>query len=206
MLSVRNLSVSIGGASILQEVSFDYYEGGMALMGPSGSGKTTLLKALCGIQKEGTTGEILWNNEPLHPLLTRERRISLCFQDALLLPHKNAFENACIGTTDRVFVEELFETFEVAHLKKSYPATLSGGEAQRISLIRGIASRPRMLLMDEVFAALDTALKDRVISKTTSLLEREKIQYIMVTHDSTDLKYCNQQLHLQNGQCHNQPT
>ncbi len=200
MLSVRNLSVSIGGASLLREISFDYYGGGMALMGPSGSGKTTLLKSLCGIHKKDTTGEIFWNNEPFHLLSIRERRIALCFQDALLLPHKNAFENASIGTTDLAFVEELFEVCEVAHLKKSYPATLSGGEAQRVSLIRGIASRPRMLLMDEVFSALDTILKYHVISRVKKILAREEIPFILVTHDILDINYCKQTVLLNNGQ------
>jgi ABC-type Fe3+/spermidine/putrescine transport system ATPase subunit len=203
MIQIANLKVAIDGCLIIKGVSIDFSSSncvGTAVMGSSGSGKTTFLKALSGILDPEKGSIISFNGDRIDCMAISERKFGVCFQDFLLLPNKTALENAMLACKDRIFVDELFAVFQVETLHKKYPYQLSGGEQQRIALIRAIAARPRYLLLDEPFSNLDEALKDEMVLPVKEILHRENIPFMMVTHNKRDaFLLCDSVIIFENG-------
>lgn len=160
----------------------------LALTGPSGSGKTTVLRMLAGLdvpdQGRVCLGKTVWCDTAAGMHLTPQKRgIGLVFQEYSLFPHMTLAGNVAYATTDRDYAAQLLELFGIAHLAGNRPANMSGGERQRGALCQALARRPKALLLDEPFSALDAA--NRVALRKVLLLVRERfaIPIIHVTHD-----------------------
>jgi NitT/TauT family transport system ATP-binding protein len=157
----------------------------VSLLGPSGCGKTTLLKLIGGLIPH-TSGELLVDGEPVERAL-KQRKFGFVFQDATLLPWKNVLGNASLllditgqhDTTDRV--RSLLRTVGLGGFEDFYPAQLSGGMKQRVSLARALALGPEILLMDEPFAALDAITRDRMGEELLKILDGSRT-VVFVTH------------------------
>src|SRR5437879_2174589 len=157
-------------------------------MGPSGSGKTSLLEAVAGLRPR-TRGRIVVNSTTLLATADRvrvrpeHRRVGYVPQDAGLFPHLTALGNVRFGArgaTDRV--RAAIETLVLTPLLARHPATLSGGEKQRVALARSLASDPRLLLLDEPLAALDVGLRERIVPYLLRIHDEWRVPVLYVTH------------------------
>lgn len=183
----------------LRNVTLDIYPGEVvALLGPSGSGKTTLLNVIGCIldPSEGTLGldgELVFDRGWLRSDLRRLRldKIGFIFQFHNLLPFLDATDNVALvlelaGRSHGEARDEavaLLDYLEVGHRKTSFPAKLSGGEAQRVAIGRALANRPRIILADEPTAALDSKRAGIVMDLLRKLAVEQQAAIIAVTHD-----------------------
>ncbi|UJX40489.1 ATP-binding cassette domain-containing protein [Desulfovibrio sp. JY] len=160
----------------------------LVLTGPSGSGKTTILRLLAGLDdpdkgRVGLDGEIWRDTAKGIRVKPRRRGIGLVFQEYSLFPHMSLAENVAYATKDTAFADELLELFGIAHLKDAHPGTMSGGERQRGALCQALARRPKALLLDEPFSALDAATRVTLRHELLDVRQRFAIPIVHVTHD-----------------------
>ena len=191
-LEVKNLSRSFGNLTVVDKISFQIFSGQVTcLLGPSGCGKSTTLRMIAGVEKP-SSGQIFVDEEltsnAYFQVPPEARSIGLMFQDFALFPHLNVQQNVYFGLAgSKEFKEkrslDLLERVGLAHLAFDYPHSLSGGEQQRIALIRALAPQPKIMLMDEPFSGLDDRLRDEVRDETFNLLRSEDAAVLMVTHD-----------------------
>ncbi len=191
VLAVEDLSVSMGGTPILHSISFTVAPGELlSLMGPNGSGKTTLLRALVGLERP-TRGRILLEGRDLRNVPVHRRGIGLLLQEAALFPQRTVYENVAYGplvqgrTTSEANVEatRALELVRLRGFEDRAPGTLSGGERQRVALARTIAARPRVVLLDEPFAAIDAGVRAGLRGEFRHVLAELGIAAVHVTHD-----------------------
>ena len=177
----------------LLDVGFAAHPGVTILFGASGSGKTTTLKSVAGLLRPDaghiSIGEqVLFDSVRAIDLPIRRRGVGYVFQNLALFPHLSARENVEFGMTslgkrerrDRAI--ELLRAFQVAHTAERQPRQISGGEAQRVAFARALASRPRILLLDEPLSAIDEATKLGIISDLKALNRELRLPVIYVTH------------------------
>jgi len=160
----------------------------VVLIGPSGGGKTTLVRMVAGLSMpdEGRIdfhGEAWFDSGRGINLPTRKRRIGYVFQEYTLFPHLNLYDNAAFAAVDRKEVDGLMELFGIAHLRKRKPHLVSGGERQRCALCQALARRPRMLLLDEPFSALDVVTRRGLREELKALKNNLTFPILYVTHD-----------------------
>ncbi len=191
-LSVRGLSVDLGGVLVLDGVDLEVgAHEVVALLGPSGAGKSTLLRAVAGLVVP-SAGTVSWDGDDLDDVPPHLRRIGLVFQDAVLFPHLTVAGNVGYGlpsvtATDRAArVEELLALVDLAGYGDRRVDTLSGGQAQRVALARALAPRPRLLLLDEPFGALDRELRERLADDVRAVLRANDTPALHVTHDEDE--------------------
>lgn len=195
-LEVDDLHLELGGARLLQGVSFAIRKGEIAcLLGPSGCGKTSILRAIAGFI-EPVQGEIRLQGEVLsRPGFSRspeKRRISMVFQDYALFPHMTVRDNIVFGLqglSGRARADKcdfLLGLTQLDHLARRYPHELSGGQQQRVALARSLAVEPDVLLLDEPFSGLDTELRRSLSFKIRELLKNQRTTAIVVTHDQEE--------------------
>jgi molybdate transport system ATP-binding protein len=180
---------SVRRRSFTVELALELGQGAFALVGPSGAGKTTVLRALAGLVRpdRGTialNGEVWFDYDRRLDMPPDRRSVGLVFQDYALFPHMTVAQNVAYGA--RKEAHSLLATFEIAHLAGERPATLSGGERQRVALARALARDPKVLLLDEPLAALDTHTRGQVRGDLLVLLERLGLPTLLVTHDFQD--------------------
>jgi len=177
LVSLTNFSRRFGAHTVLQGIDLTIQEGEfVALLGRSGSGKTTLLRTLAGLDavQEGQA------------VLPDARAV--VFQEPRLLPWKPVWENVLMGLDARAkgarerAMLALAEV-ELAHRATAWPATLSGGEAQRAALARALVREPKLLLLDEPFASLDALTRIRMHGLVAALLQAHRPAVLLVTHD-----------------------
>ncbi|MDI7261296.1 MAG: ABC transporter ATP-binding protein [Thermodesulfobacteriota bacterium] len=193
ILEVKNLEVKRGGTNILNIPFLSIQKGEiLALIGPNGAGKTTLLQTLSHLLKPHQ-GEIFFAGKRVdssHSIFEFRRKLSMVFQEPLLFD-TTVFENVASGLRirrvkrreiqDRV-MEEL-DRFGIVHLVHRSARTLSGGEAQRVSLARAFAIRPEILLLDEPFGSLDPPSRASLIEDLERILRQTETTTIFATHD-----------------------
>jgi NitT/TauT family transport system ATP-binding protein len=198
ILAFRNVAVEYGGKVVLERVSLGIEEGAfVSIVGPSGAGKSTLLRLVLG-QEAPTRGSISLDGEPLRPEPGRDRGV--VFQRYSVFPHLSALHNVmfgleCAGSMLRGRLagarrkaarDEAAAMLAQVGLGASldvYPAQLSGGMQQRLAIAQALIMRPRILLLDEPFGALDPGTKLQMYELITRLWREEKITVFMVTHD-----------------------
>ena len=182
------------GTLALDDAAISVAEGeSLALLGPSGCGKTTLLRVVAGLETPDH-GTVSVGREVLtgfcHHVPAEHRRVGMVFQDAALFPHLSVARNVAYGLTRAEVaagrVLETLEMVDLAHLAERRPHELSGGQAQRVALARALAPRPRILLFDEPFTGLDTALRVRVRTEIHALLREVGMTSVFVTHDQEE--------------------
>jgi tungstate transport system ATP-binding protein len=193
ILEGRGLRVARSGFSILDIDTILIAEGEvLSLVGPNGAGKTTLLVALCLLTKS-LQGSIFFKGKKIGEGIsvdTYRRKIAMVFQEPLLF-NTTVFENVASGLNFRRIkkskishiVDENLERFGISHLKNRSARTLSGGEAQRVSLARAFALGPDILFLDEPFSALDPPTRESLISDFEAVLGASRTTTIFATHD-----------------------
>lgn len=162
------------------------------ISGPSGIGKTTLLKIIAGFIRpdQGTirNGEEVWSDQHTgYFKRVQERNLGFVFQDYALFPNMTVEEHLMYGTDDRAYADELIGIGEMETLRHRYPRMLSGGQQQRLAILRALATKPKLLLMDEPFTALDSALKTRLINRLQALFSAQQTTVILVSHQDSEL-------------------
>lgn len=186
LLSINNLSKSYYSLDdeikVLDNISFDVYEGEfIGIIGPSGCGKSSILNILSNLDKD-YKGNI-----------EKDENITLGYmlQEDALFPWLTIYENAILGlkisrklTNDKIeYVNYLLKKYGLIEFKDKYPNELSGGMKQRLALIRTLATKPDILLLDEPYSALDYQTRLKVGNDVFNIIKEEKKTVIIVTHD-----------------------
>jgi len=193
---------------LFQDVSMVVHPGEtVAVLGPSGSGKSTLLKIIAGLEKPDR-GSVLFNGQDLANVPPERRRFALMFQDFALFPHLNVQDNVCFGLVEqgvpkaqaREQARAMLQRFSLERFALSRVATMSGGEQQRVALARALITRPRVLLLDEPFSALDAQLRQGLRRDFQNSITAQKMAAILVTHDEAEARAMSTRcLRLQDG-------
>lgn len=193
ILRLERVKVTYDGMLILDVPSFEVQEGQtLAVIGPNGAGKSTLLRLL-GLLERPTEGRVHFRGQPVPPrgrLLMLRRRMASVFQEPLLTDG-TVEENVALGLRLRHVesaevsrrVQESMAILGIGHLGRRRTRTLSGGEAQRVSLARALVLGPEVFLLDEPFAALDHPTREGLLVDLKAVLDKSRITTIFVTHD-----------------------
>jgi molybdate transport system ATP-binding protein len=179
-----------------------------ALLGPSGSGKTLTLRAVAGVFAPDA-GQIVLDGEPLFDsergidLAPQLRRVGYVPQQYALFPHLDVARNVGFGlqgsAPERQRVAELIELVGLTGLEQRRPRQLSGGQQQRVALARALVVRPRILLLDEPFAALDSGIREPLRIGLVELQQALGFRALLVTHDPADAAIAGRRLQFEQG-------
>ena len=198
MLNIKNLTISNAEKSLFSAMSLAVDEGEVVtLTGVSGSGKSTLLNWMIGDLDPSfsATGELWLNSLRCDTLPTEARHIGVLFQDDLLFPHLSVGQNLAFALpakfrgakARRQRVEQTLSDIGLLGFHDRDPATRSGGQRARVSLMRTLLAEPRALLLDEPFSKLDAVLRTQFRAFVFEQIERQKIPTLLVTHDPADV-------------------
>lgn len=177
----------------------------LAIQGPSGSGKSTLLADLCGVLNPvfESTGGMHLNGRDLRPLSIDQRNVGILFQDDLLFPHLNVYDNLAFGVPNRLSREKRSQRIREALAEAGLTgfddrdiSTLSGGQRSRIALLRTLLSEPDLILLDEPFSKLDQQRRHQFRAWVFEHIAQQGIPTILVTHDPADIPVNSQRLTL----------
>lgn len=182
-------------------------EGVTALWGPSGAGKSSVIRLLLGLEK---CPEFRWNFKgvDLAKLSPAQRNLGVVFQSYELFPHMSAKENILFAAEARKLsfaeaesrLHQFVQKLSLQSCLERQAQLLSGGEKQRVALARALMSKPRLLILDEPFSALDAGLRQEARLLLKEILSAEKIPALLVTHDPEDLKTLASQVNeIENG-------
>ena len=192
LLEVRNLSLSYGDQKVLSDLNFEAQQGELtAVLGASGAGKSTLLRLIAGFEAP-TSGEIFIDSKlvssSMDVLAPENRGVGIVPQDSALFSHLTVSQNIGFGLPkgSDARVRELLDLVGLADYGNRKPASLSGGQAQRVALARALAPRPKLILLDEPFSALDAELRGRLREDVRAVLKAENASAILVTHDQEE--------------------
>lgn len=194
---LADISFKIEAQQILDRVSLQASEGEfLCLLGPSGCGKTTTLRILAGLETPDS-GEVFLKDRVVHNQKINtppeRRRIGFLFQDFALFPHLTVRKNVAFGLRDQPgadkIVSEMLEAVQMSDYALAMPSNLSGGQQQRIALARAMAPQPDIMLLDEPFSGLDTALREALRDITRTILKRNNTTTVMVTHDPEEAMF-----------------
>jgi iron(III) transport system ATP-binding protein len=195
-LALSGIRRQFGAALALDDVSLDVQAGEIiCLVGHSGCGKTSLLRIIAGIDAPDCGTLAMGGKTFVGPSVFIEpekRNVGVVFQDYALFPHLTVKENILFGLRKmprgdaRARAKELLELVSLSHMADRYPHMLSGGEQQRVALVRALAPKPHLLLMDEPFSNLDRGLRARVRRETVALLRELGTTAIIVTHEAEE--------------------
>ena len=190
MLKLEHLSTKAGGFE-LRSIDLDAPAGSYGvLLGPPGAGKSVLIETVCGL-RQATGGRILVDGEDVTQRDPRDRQVGYVPQDYVLFPSKRVIDNVVYGLRTRGVpraravrdVEWAIELLHIGHLAGRWTGALSGGEQQRVALARALATRPRLLLLDEPVSALDESLRGRVCRDLRKLQRELAITTIHISHN-----------------------
>jgi molybdate transport system ATP-binding protein len=177
----------------------------LALYGPSGAGKTLTLQMLAGLVRPDkgrivVEGKTWFDADRGVDVPPRERRVGYVFQDYALFPHWTVAQNVSgafargwprpLRASQARRVERVLLSFDLSDVRESYPSQLSGGQRQRTAVARALVGRPRVLMLDEPFAALDGMLKNRLRAELLAIQAHYDIPMLLITHDPDDLAAC----------------
>lgn len=158
----------------------------LCIMGESGSGKTSILNSIAGLLIPDK-GEIILDDNILFSdkinLKPQERNIGYVFQDYALFPNLSVKDNIFFMNQDKNYTNSLIEKLGIEYLLGNFPNTLSGGEKQKVSIVRALANKPRLLLMDEPFSSIDEKFKNKFYEELIEIKKSLDIPIIMVTHN-----------------------
>ncbi len=193
-LKLRGVYKNYGNLRAAENISFVINTGELtALLGPSGSGKTTVLKMIAGLELPDS-GEICIDDIVVNSVEPQNRGIGFVFQNYALFRHMTVYENIAFGLKakkipNKIIKERVEELIELVDLKgsiKKYPYELSGGQKQRVAFARSIAPEPKLLLLDEPFAAIDAKVRAELRQWLRDMIHGLGITTIFVTHDQSE--------------------
>jgi molybdate transport system ATP-binding protein len=181
------------------DASFVSESGVTGLFGPSGSGKTTIVNMIAGLMRPDRgriafDGEVMFDDAAGIDLPVWRRRIGTVFQEGRLFPHLSVRQNLDYGrwmgghAKDPAAFAHAAELLDIAHLLDRRPGKLSGGERQRVAVGRALLMRPRLLLLDEPLASLDSARKADILPYLVRLRDEAKVPMIYVSHDAGEVR------------------
>ena len=195
ILEVKNVSKKYQSKKeeilALENINFGIKKGEfVSIIGPSGCGKSTLLSIIAGLE-EKTTGEIYIEDEKIEGI---SQKVGYMLQRDCLLEWRSILSNTMFGLEikgkinkeSKEYVEDLLKKYNLYEFKDKYPSELSGGMRQRVALIRTLAVKPKILLLDEAFSALDYQTRIMVTNDIYGILRKENITAIIVTHDISE--------------------
>lgn len=158
----------------------------LCIMGESGSGKTSILNSIAGLLTPDK-GEIILDDNILFSdkinLKPQERNIGYVFQDYALFPNMSVKDNIFFMNPDNNYTNSLIDKLGIEYLLGNFSNTLSGGEKQKVSIVRALANKPRLLLMDEPFSSIDEKFKNKFYEELIEIKKSLDIPIIMVTHN-----------------------
>ncbi len=202
LVSLRSVSKSFdNGVEALRNFALDIREGEfLSLLGPSGCGKSTALRLIAGLS-DPTTGTIEWRDGAVGRTAA-EHEISFVFQDPTLMPWASVYDNIWLPfrlrgqsrDAARPAIEEAIALVGLEEFSSAYPRELSGGMRMRVSIARALATRPRLLLMDEPFAALDEITRFKLNDELLELWQRQGFTVVFVTHSVFESVYLSSRL------------
>lgn len=194
LLRLVGVQKRFGNQTVLRQVSLELKSNELlGVLGSSGSGKTTLLRIIAGFESV-TGGEIFLEGALLadknFSLAPEKRNVGIVPQDGALFPHLSVYENIGFGIAkDKgrdARIRQLLALIELTEFAQRKPQELSGGQAQRVALARALAPKPKLVLLDEPFSALDADLRARLRSDVRRILREEEVSAILVTHDQEE--------------------
>ena len=213
ILSVKNLKKSYNDGEtkleVLKDISFDLKKGSiLTIKGPSGSGKSTLL-SLLGTLDTQDSGDIIINDKNLDEYddfsEIRNNHIGFIFQFHNLISELNVTENICVPAfisdkeIDHNFLDTLFEYFQLTNKENAFPLDLSGGEKQRVSVMRAIINKPSIVIADEPTGNLDEKNALKLIDLFKKLNKDFQLTFIIATHDNKVFDIGHQKMELSDG-------
>jgi molybdate transport system ATP-binding protein len=204
--TVLELALHVRRGSFTLDVDCRFASEWTAIFGPSGAGKSTLLRLLAGLdrarQDEPVQGRVVFDGIVLTDthrglwVKPGQRHVSLVTQQPALFPHLSVSANISFGLRNLdgpararpvgEMVDEMLELVGATDLQTRRPQDLSGGQAQRVALARALATGPRLLLLDEPFAALDGVASDALLERLQAWLRDNRVQTVLATHDVSD--------------------
>lgn len=199
-IEVRNINKTFCTFTALQDINLIVPSGELvALLGPSGCGKTTLLRIISGLeQPDAGNGSILFHDEDVASQSVADRKIGFVFQHYALFRHMSVFDNVAFGLTVkprnqrpskeaiRDQVMELLRLVQLESQANRFPSQLSGGQRQRVALARALAVKPKILLLDEPFGALDAKVRQELRRWLRRLHDELHVTSVFVTHDQEE--------------------
>lgn len=195
-IQLRNCTKTFeDGTRVLDALDLDVHPGEtLVLLGPSGCGKTTTLRLIAGLEQPDAGGQVLFNGHDVTALGIEKRNVGMVFQSYALFPNMTVAENVGYGLRiqklpadqQHARVKEMLDMMRLTHLANRHIDQLSGGQRQRVALARAIATRPRVLLLDEPLTALDAQLRDSLRMDINLLLRKLGITAVYVTHDQAE--------------------
>jgi sulfate transport system ATP-binding protein len=193
-IELKSVSKRFGEVAAVNNVSFTVKEGELlALLGPSGGGKTTVLRIIAGLEVP-TEGDIFIGGQRVNDIPVQKRNIGFVFQNYALFKNMNVFKNVAFGLKIKKWgraaieerVAELLELLGLGGLEKRYPHQLSGGQRQRVAIARALAPKPRVLLLDEPFGAVDAKIRQELREWLVRLHTDLNVTTLFVTHDQEE--------------------
>ncbi|NCW22670.1 MAG: ABC transporter ATP-binding protein, partial [Actinobacteria bacterium] len=196
LLEINDVSVSFGDTEVLSGISLELESKQLlAVLGASGAGKSTLMRLIAGFDSVGggsivLDGEIL--SDSLRTVAPERRSIGIVPQDSALFPHLNVSQNIGFGLSGlskeakAERVGELLRLIRMEEFASRMPQELSGGQVQRVALARALAPRPKLVLLDEPFSALDAELRGQLREEVRQVLRAEGATAVLVTHDQEE--------------------
>ena len=183
-----------GSKTVLDDINLEFPAGTIsAIVGASGSGKTTLLRLINALEAVDSGQLLVWDDpQPMGDLMNFRRSMGYSVQGAGLLPHLSVYDNTTLvarlqgvpAGEVRSRAQELFERMHLAQeLGERYPNELSGGQQQRVGLCRALMLKPKLLLLDEPFSAVDPITRTQLYKHFAALQEVEQVSTLLVTHD-----------------------
>lgn len=203
-IDIINVSKSYADNQVLKNISLSIKKNEfVTLLGSSGCGKTTLLRSIAGLGSIDN-GKIMLDAEDITHKNPGDRNIGMIFQSYCLFPTMNVFNNVAYGLKlkkepESKIKNEVMSALESVNLLekvKSYPSQLSGGERQRVALARSLVMKPKVLLLDEPFNAIDAKLRKALQLKVKELHKEYDMTSIMVTHDQDEAMIMSDTIHL----------
>lgn len=193
-LEIKRINKTFDGFQASKEVSFGVEEGKLAaLLGPSGSGKTTILRMIAGLDAPDS-GDIIIDGARINDVPGSKRGIGFVFQNYALFQYMTVADNIGFGLKVQKKskkeiqnrIEELLHLISMEDLGKRYPHQLSGGQKQRVAFARSIAPNPKLLLLDEPFAAIDAKIRIELRTWLKGMIKQVGTTSIFVTHDQEE--------------------
>jgi putrescine transport system ATP-binding protein len=193
-ITIDNVTKNFGATVAVKNVSLSIYKGEFfSLLGGSGCGKSTLLRLLAGFEKP-TSGRLFIDGVDITDVPAYERPVNMMFQSYALFPHMTVAQNIAFGLRQeglpgRIIQDRVREGLELVQMgafATRKPAQLSGGQSQRVALVRSLVKQPKLLLLDEPLGSLDKRLREQTQFELMNIQERVGITFIMVTHDQEE--------------------